>query len=164
MQNRNEWASSALKRHGGIVKLTTSGVQGEVARGWRDARRLAVSRLGSAPGRAVLSHHVFGRRNGLLLAGRVSDTVRSSGGEAGRARGDQGTRLGSRPGMPMRFLLYAASEPNVVFDSIDARMRNHELLSGVVRLHIFHHAADLGTYGQWIMDELVRHGYELSPA
>jgi DNA-binding PadR family transcriptional regulator len=39
----------------------------------------------------------------------------------------------------------------------------HDLLSGFVRLHILHHAAEQEIYGQWIMEELARHGYHLSP-
>ena len=42
-------------------------------------------------------------------------------------------------------------------------MEYHDLLSGFVRLHILHHAAEQEIYGQWIMEELARHGYHLSP-
>jgi DNA-binding PadR family transcriptional regulator len=42
-------------------------------------------------------------------------------------------------------------------------MRHQELLTGFVRLHILHHAAEHEIYGQWIIDELARHGYRLSP-
>lgn len=42
-------------------------------------------------------------------------------------------------------------------------MEHHELLSGFVRLHILHHAADAELYGQWMIEELARHGYRLSP-
>lgn len=42
-------------------------------------------------------------------------------------------------------------------------MEHRELLAGFVRLHILHHAAERPIYGQWIMDELARHGYKLSP-
>lgn len=41
-------------------------------------------------------------------------------------------------------------------------MRHQELLVGLIRLHILHHAAEGEIYGQWIMDELERHGYRLS--
>jgi DNA-binding PadR family transcriptional regulator len=41
-------------------------------------------------------------------------------------------------------------------------MNHQELLVGLVRLHILHHAAEAEIYGQWIMDELERHGYRLS--
>jgi len=44
-----------------------------------------------------------------------------------------------------------------------ARMEHHDLLSGLVRLHILHHAAEHPIYGQWMIDELARHGYRLSP-
>lgn len=42
-------------------------------------------------------------------------------------------------------------------------MEHQELLSGLVRLHILHHAAQGKLYGQWLIEELARHGYRLSP-
>jgi DNA-binding PadR family transcriptional regulator len=42
-------------------------------------------------------------------------------------------------------------------------MEYHDLLSGFVRLHILHHAAEGEIYGQWIIEELARHEYRLSP-
>jgi DNA-binding PadR family transcriptional regulator len=43
--------------------------------------------------------------------------------------------------------------------SADARL----LYSGLIRLHILHHAAEETLYGQGIAAELGRHGYRLSP-
>ena len=45
----------------------------------------------------------------------------------------------------------------------DKSIEYHDLLSGFVRVHILHHAAEREIYGQWIIDELARHGYRLSP-
>lgn len=42
-------------------------------------------------------------------------------------------------------------------------MKFKDLLSGFIRLHILHHAMEHEIYGQWIIDELARHGYKLSP-
>ena len=42
-------------------------------------------------------------------------------------------------------------------------MEHQELLVGFVRLHVLHHAAEGELYGQWMIDELARHGYRLSP-
>jgi PadR family transcriptional regulator PadR len=42
-------------------------------------------------------------------------------------------------------------------------MKYKDLLTGFIRLHILHHAAEQEIYGQWIIDELARHGYRLSP-
>jgi PadR family transcriptional regulator PadR len=42
-------------------------------------------------------------------------------------------------------------------------MEHKDLLVGFVRLHILHHAAEGEIYGQWIIEELARHGYRLSP-
>jgi PadR family transcriptional regulator, regulatory protein PadR len=39
----------------------------------------------------------------------------------------------------------------------------HDLLSGFMRIHILHHAAEGEVYGQWLIEELGRHGYRLSP-
>jgi PadR family transcriptional regulator PadR len=42
-------------------------------------------------------------------------------------------------------------------------MEHRELLAGLVRLHILHHALEGEVYGQWMIAELARHGYKLSP-
>lgn len=42
-------------------------------------------------------------------------------------------------------------------------MEHQELLSGLIRLHILHHAVEGELYGQWMIEELARHGYKLSP-
>src|SRR3954447_296133 len=42
-------------------------------------------------------------------------------------------------------------------------MEHQELLSGLVRLHVLHHAAECDLYGNWIIEELARHGYKISP-
>ena len=42
-------------------------------------------------------------------------------------------------------------------------MKFKDLLSGFVRLHVLHHAAEHEIYGQWMINELARHGYKLSP-
>lgn len=34
---------------------------------------------------------------------------------------------------------------------------------GFIRIHILHHAAEEPVYGLWLIEELQRHGYELSP-
>ena len=42
-------------------------------------------------------------------------------------------------------------------------MEGKDLYVGLVRLHVLHHAAQQPVYGGWIIDELRRHGYRLSP-
>jgi DNA-binding PadR family transcriptional regulator len=42
-------------------------------------------------------------------------------------------------------------------------MKHQELLKGLIRLHILHHASKDEFYGQWMIHELARHGYALSP-
>lgn len=42
-------------------------------------------------------------------------------------------------------------------------MEHQDLLSGLIRLHVLHHAAAGELYGQWMIEELARHGYRLSP-
>jgi PadR family transcriptional regulator, regulatory protein PadR len=44
-----------------------------------------------------------------------------------------------------------------------AKMKHQELLKGLIRLHILHHASKAEFYGQWMIHELTRHGYTLSP-
>lgn len=41
-------------------------------------------------------------------------------------------------------------------------MTNKDLYSGLIRLHILHHAAKEPIFGLGIIEELRRHGYELS--
>ncbi|HZP49396.1 MAG TPA: PadR family transcriptional regulator [Vicinamibacterales bacterium] len=38
-----------------------------------------------------------------------------------------------------------------------------EFLLGFWKIHILHHADEDGIYGQWMLEELHRHGYRLSP-
>ncbi len=38
-----------------------------------------------------------------------------------------------------------------------------EILLSFWKVHILHHAAENPIYGQWMMSELRRHGYEISP-
>lgn len=42
-------------------------------------------------------------------------------------------------------------------------MEHQDLIVGLVRLRILHHAMEHEIYGQWIIEELARHGYRLSP-
>src|ERR1700687_1587896 len=42
-------------------------------------------------------------------------------------------------------------------DSLDK-----DLYAGLIRLHVLHHADEHPVFGQWIIDELARHGYRLS--
>ena len=41
-------------------------------------------------------------------------------------------------------------------------MEDRTLYNGLIRLHILHHAAESPIFGQWMIDELGRHGYRLS--
>lgn len=41
-------------------------------------------------------------------------------------------------------------------------MEHQDLLSGLIRLHVLHHAVEGEVYGQWMIEELGRHGYRLS--
>jgi DNA-binding PadR family transcriptional regulator len=34
---------------------------------------------------------------------------------------------------------------------------------GFIKIHVLHHAAEKPIYGLWIIEELGRHGYQLSP-
>lgn len=42
-------------------------------------------------------------------------------------------------------------------------MEHQDLLAGLVRLHVLHHAAEAEIYGHWMIEELAHHGYKLSP-
>ena len=41
-------------------------------------------------------------------------------------------------------------------------MDHQDILSGFIRLHVLHHAAEGDLYGQWMIDELAHHGYKVS--
>ena len=38
-----------------------------------------------------------------------------------------------------------------------------DLYSGLIRLHVLHHACEQPIFGLWMIEELARHGYKLSP-
>lgn len=38
---------------------------------------------------------------------------------------------------------------------------HQKLLSGLIRLHVLHHAVKEPVYGNWMMEELARHGYRV---
>ncbi len=38
-----------------------------------------------------------------------------------------------------------------------------DLYSGLIRLHVLHHAVDRSIYGSWMIEELHEHGYDISP-
>jgi DNA-binding PadR family transcriptional regulator len=42
-------------------------------------------------------------------------------------------------------------------------MSDKELYSGMIRLHILYHASKGPIFGLWIIEELARHSYKLSP-
>ena len=40
---------------------------------------------------------------------------------------------------------------------------DRDILGGLIKLHILYHASKEKIFGLWIIEELRRHGYELSP-
>ncbi len=42
------------------------------------------------------------------------------------------------------------------------RLEHQQLLSGLIRLHLLHHAAKGPLYGNWMIEELRHHGYHIS--
>ena len=45
-------------------------------------------------------------------------------------------------------------------DALDKPLQR--ILSGFIRMHILHHAAEGGVYGNWMIEELRHHGYRIS--
>jgi PadR family transcriptional regulator, regulatory protein PadR len=45
----------------------------------------------------------------------------------------------------------------------DHKLVTREILLGFWKVHILHHAAEQPVVGQWILTELRRHGYDISP-
>jgi PadR family transcriptional regulator PadR len=46
---------------------------------------------------------------------------------------------------------------------IDNEDQYHDLYTGLIRLHILHHAAEEPIFGLGMSEELARHGYRISP-
>ena len=44
-----------------------------------------------------------------------------------------------------------------------AASQDRDLYSGLIRLHVLHHAAEEPTFGLGMVEELARHGYRISP-
>lgn len=42
-------------------------------------------------------------------------------------------------------------------------MLGRDLFLGFIKLHVLHHAGREPVYGLWLIEELARHGYRLSP-
>ncbi len=42
------------------------------------------------------------------------------------------------------------------------KANDKDLYSGLIRLHVLHHAAERPIYGSWMIEELRAHGYEIS--
>jgi len=49
--------------------------------------------------------------------------------------------------------------PKTKLDSV----RDRDLYSGLIRLHVLHHAAEEPIFGLGMVEELARHGYRISP-
>src|SRR5688500_10246362 len=45
----------------------------------------------------------------------------------------------------------------------DGKLLTREILLGFWKVHILHHAAEHPIIGQWVLSELRRHGYDISP-
>lgn len=48
-------------------------------------------------------------------------------------------------------------------ESKDAAVADRDLYSGLMRLHVLHHAAEGPIFGLGMIEELARHGYRISP-
>jgi DNA-binding PadR family transcriptional regulator len=46
---------------------------------------------------------------------------------------------------------------------IDFAAEDRDLYSGLIRLHLLHHAAEEPIFGLGMIEELARHGYRISP-
>ena len=47
--------------------------------------------------------------------------------------------------------------------AVDRKLLTREILLGFWKVHILHHAAEHPVVGQWMIAELRRHGYDISP-
>jgi DNA-binding PadR family transcriptional regulator len=46
---------------------------------------------------------------------------------------------------------------------LDSKLLTREILLGFWKVHVLHHAAEHPIIGQWVLTELRRHGYDISP-
>ena len=63
----------------------------------------------------------------------------------------------------MRELRLSISVIDIDYRNKFVKTLNREILLSFWKVHILHHAAAEPIHGQWILTELRRHGYELSP-
>jgi PadR family transcriptional regulator PadR len=47
--------------------------------------------------------------------------------------------------------------------TVDRKLLTREILLAFWKVHILHHAAEHPVVGQWVLSELRRHGYDISP-
>jgi DNA-binding PadR family transcriptional regulator len=61
--------------------------------------------------------------------------------------------------------IFAYRQPHFNPDAEHTQMSgtDKDLYSGLIRLHVLHHAAEHPIYGSWMIEELREHGYEISP-
>ncbi len=59
-------------------------------------------------------------------------------------------------------ILYTSPLPRKSISKPDIHTAERDLYSGLIRLHVLHHAAEEPVFGQQMMEELARHGYRLS--
>jgi DNA-binding PadR family transcriptional regulator len=52
---------------------------------------------------------------------------------------------------------------DVAMTPLDSKLLTREILLGFWKVHILHHAAEHPIIGQWVLSELRRHGYDISP-
>ena len=60
-------------------------------------------------------------------------------------------------------LQMCALESTTVRTTRNSAATDQDLYSGLIRLHILHHACEGDVFGLWMIEELGRHGYRLSP-
>ena len=54
-------------------------------------------------------------------------------------------------------------KPKTKLDFLNASRDDRDLYSGLIRLHVLHHAAEEPIFGLGMAEELARHGYRISP-
>lgn len=55
------------------------------------------------------------------------------------------------------------TESNETPETIDRKALQREILLGFWKIHILHHAGEGPVVGQWMLNELRSHGYDVSP-
>src|SRR5215207_4500609 len=79
----------------------------------------------------------------------------------------RGRRPGPAPGARrVQYTYFVYGDRSIILMAmtpLDSKLLTREILLGFWKVHILHNAAEHPIIGQWVLTELRRHGYDISP-